>query len=70
MNLQINTHQKTVSVPTVFLKRFYELTADFSTLGEDLEDLFLSSNKGNIKQLKQARKEHLQGKVKPLSSLS
>lgn len=70
MNLQIKTRQKNVSVPTVFLKRFYELAVDFSTLGEDMEDLFLSSNKENIQQLKQARKEHLRGKVKPLSSLS
>lgn len=70
MNFQIKTRQKIISVPTVFLKRFYDLAADFSTLGEDMDDLFLSSDKATLQQLKQARKEHLQGKVKPLSSLS
>lgn len=70
MNFQINTRQKNVSVPAIFLKRFYELATDFSTLEGDLEDLFLSSDKETVQQLKQARKEHLQGKVKPLSSIS
>ncbi len=70
MNSQINIRQKTVSVPAVFLKHFYEIAADFSILEEDLEDLFLSSSKKTIQQLKQAKKEHLQGHTKPLSSLS
>ncbi|MEK7189478.1 MAG: hypothetical protein AAB666_00665 [Patescibacteria group bacterium] len=67
MNSQINIRQKTVSVPAVFLKHFYEIAADFSILEEDL---FLSSSKKTIQQLKQAKKEHLQGHTKPLSSLS
>ena len=51
MNSQINIRQKTVSVPAVFLKHFYEIAADFSILEEDL---FLSSSKKTIQQLKQA----------------
>lgn len=70
MNHFILKKQKLVSVPTVFLKRFYDLGVGFSALSDELEDLFLSYDKKTLRQLKQARKEHLQGKIKPLSALS
>lgn len=69
MNYPILSKQKSVSVPAVFLKRFYGLTKTFSILSEEMEDFFLSFDKKKINQLKRARKEHLQKKAKPLSAL-
>ncbi|MBI5732159.1 MAG: hypothetical protein HY982_02245 [Candidatus Magasanikbacteria bacterium] len=70
MNYPILSKQKSVSVPAVFLKRFYEIAAAFSDLSEEMEDMFLSYDKKTIKELNQARQEHLKGQVKPLSVLS
>jgi len=70
MNYTTIKKEKVISVPAVFFKRFYGLAKTFSVLSEEMEDFLSSFDEKKINQLKRARKEHLQGKIKPLSTLS
>ncbi|MBM3158003.1 MAG: hypothetical protein FJ004_12075 [Chloroflexi bacterium] len=60
---------ETVEVPVSLLKKLVEAARTFDELEDELEDYLLAKDSKFIARMRQARTEHLSGKVRLLSEL-
>ncbi|MBE0480913.1 MAG: hypothetical protein IBX68_08030 [Dehalococcoidia bacterium] len=60
---------ETMEVPVSLLKKIAEAARAFEELEDELEDYLLASDSELITGLRQARADHVSGKVRPLSDL-
>ena len=66
MNFATKTN---VTIPRTLFQSLVNVSAEWDAVQERLEDFLLSSDQQFIKKMTRARKQHVSGKAKPLSSL-
>ncbi len=57
-----------IRLPKELFKSFVEVCQKWEQFSDELEDFLLMSNKDSIQELRQAKLEYSQGKVKSLQS--
>lgn len=60
---------KTVEVPLSLLRRMARAAEAFAQLEDELEDYLLSRDPEFIARMREARAQHLAGKMRPLTDL-
>jgi len=56
---------QTVNLPKRVMEKMLHVTVAFEELHDELEDYLIASRPALVKKLRQARREHLRGKVHP-----
>ncbi|MDP2951564.1 MAG: hypothetical protein Q8N55_04225 [bacterium] len=67
--MAIKSQEQNISIPQKLFLSILEAHENWQKLTDDLSDFFASSDGGFLKKMRQARSEHLAGKLKDLSAL-